>query len=70
MSKVQQTSKKKEEIIKKMPMELTRFDGELEEFTHKAMIEPTSDSFFASLGLAVLETLVRMKPKSFLTDSA
>ena len=62
--------KKKEENIKKMPMDLTRFEGELSEFTHKSMIEPVSGSFFAALGLAILETLIRMKPKSFLTESA
>lgn len=64
------TSSNRYEHVKKMPLELTRFEGELEEFTHKAMLEPLSSSFFAALGLGLLETLVRMKAKSFLTESA
>ena len=60
----------KREIIKKMPLELTRFEGELEEFTHKSMMEPANSSFFTALGLGILETLVRLKPKGFLAESA
>ena len=60
----------KPEQIRKLPLELTRLDGELSDFTHKAMFEPVSSSFYASLGFSILESLIRLKSKSFLTESA
>jgi hypothetical protein len=60
----------KKQWVKKRGLEKTRFEGQLSEFTYKCMLEPVRDSFFAAVGLGLLESLVRMKSSGFLADSA
>lgn len=56
--------------MKKKNLELTRYSEELSEFTHFSIVEPAYSSLYTSLGISLLESLIRLKVISFATETA
>lgn len=55
--------------MKKKILEPTGLGDELSEFTHFSLLEPAYASLYTSLGISLLESLVRLKPISFATET-
>ena len=54
-------------MIKKLPLQSVNFEGDLKDFKYISLFEPPSSSLYLSLGLTILESLIRLKSSPELT---